>query len=411
LNVDFGADISYDQNNIPGYGGAQRTLLAPNLPDLMDAQGNLLWSYKGVDLTKYQFYGYLKTFSDMHNYNFNNTLRVSYKVLPGLVISANMGYSRNTTSEHSENPDAAQNPANASATASFATNNFQTIIVEPQIEYNHTWGKGVLDALVGGTYKKNIANSTDMQGVGYANDNFLGSINGASTVYTSDGSDIYKYSAGFARLKYVYDQKYIISLTGRRDGSSNFGPGKQFGNFGSAGLGWIFSEESLFKTILPFISYGKLSANYGTSGSDGIQSYQYQSFWQPLGSVSPFQGIKPDVPVNLFNPDYSWALKKSLNTALDLGFFHDRILLNATYYRDREGNQLIAYPLPNQVGLTSVIENLPATIQNSGWEFNLTSNNIKTDKFKWTTTFNISFNRNKLLAFPTLRLRLTDPCT
>jgi TonB-linked SusC/RagA family outer membrane protein len=244
LNVDFGADISYDQNNIPGYGGAQRTLLAPNLPDLMDAQGNLLWSYKGVDLTKYQFYGYLKTFSDMHNYNFNNTLRVSYKVLPGLVISANMGYSRNTTSEHSENPDAAQNPANASATASFATNNFQTIIVEPQIEYNHTWGKGVLDALVGGTYKKNIANSTDMQGVGYANDNFLGSINGASTVYTSDGSDIYKYSAGFARLKYVYDQKYIISLTGRRDGSSNFGPGKQFGNFGSAGLD-IFGRKSL----------------------------------------------------------------------------------------------------------------------------------------------------------------------
>jgi len=401
LTLDFGNDFGYDQNNSPT-GGAGDVLSPPNLPDLLDAQGNLLWNYKGLDLGSYQFYAGLKKTVLLQNYNFNNTFRVAYRVLPGLTFSTNVGYSRNTSAEHSINPKSSQEPAFASASTEFANNNFQTIIVEPQIDFSRMLGKGMFSALVGGTYKKNSSYQNTVEGLGYANDNFLGSINGAANVYSFDTYDAYKYSAGFARLKYVYDQKYILSLTGRRDGSSNFGPGHQFGNFGSVGAGWIFSEERVFKEALPFISYAKLSGNYGTSGSDGVASYQFQAFWQPLGAVPAFQGIAPDVPVNLLNPNYGWALKKSLNTALDLGLFHDRLLLNATYYRDREGNQLGGYPLSAQVGLPSVLENLPASVQNSGWEFSLNSTNIKTKDFSWNTNFNISFNRNKLLGFPNL---------
>jgi TonB-dependent starch-binding outer membrane protein SusC len=322
--------------------------------------------------------------------------------LPGLSFSANLGYSRNTSSEHSENPTSAQNPLYPDPSAEFTTNNFETINIEPQIDYNCTIGRGVLSSLVGGTYKNNNNNSNYIQGSGYSNDNFLGSVNGAARVFITDQTNLYRYAAGFARLKYVYDRKYILSLTGRRDGSSSFGPGRQFGNFGSVGAGWIFSEEKAFKIALPVISYAKISANYGTSGSDGIAAYQYQAFWQAVGYVPSFQGVQPNVPVNLYNPDYSWATKKSLNAALDLGFFHDRLLVNATYYRNREGNQLVGYPLPAHVGFPTVLENLPATIQNSGWEFSVTSNNIKTKDFTWTTTFNISFNRNKLISFPNL---------
>ena len=402
LIVDFGTDYGYDQNNSPGFGGNSKIMLPPNTPDLKDAQGNLIWSYEGVDISSLQFYAYLKQPEGIQNYNLNTSLHLGYRLLTGLTLSANLGYSRNTSNEHSEDPASSQDPLYASAYADFATNNLQTIIIEPQLDYTTTIGKGVLTTLVGGSYKKNTGNTTITSGTGYANDNFLGSINGAATVYSSDSYNIYKYSAGFARVKYVYDRKYIVSLTGRRDGSSNFGPGNQFGNFGSAGAGWIFSEERAFKTALPFISYAKLSGNYGTSGSDGIAAYQYQAFWQPLFYVPSFQGVQPNVPQNLYNPNYSWALKKSLNTALDLGFFHDRLLLNATWYRDREGNQLGGYPLPAQVGFSSVLENMPANVQNSGWEFSATSNNIKTKAIGWTTTFTISFNQNKLLSFPNL---------
>jgi TonB-linked SusC/RagA family outer membrane protein len=402
LTADFGMDYGYDQNNSGQFGGAQSILLPPNTPDLLDAQGNLVWTYKGVNIGNYQFYSYLKQPVGLDNYNLNTYLRLGYKICTGLSITANLGYSRNTSNEHSEDPLVAQYPLYANARASFGTNDFETINVEPQLDYTAKIGKGVLTALVGATYKKNLNTSTELDGSGYANDNFLGSINGAAYVSAEDNSTIYKYSAGFSRLKYVYNRKYIISLTGRRDGSSNFGPGHQFGNFGSAGAGWIFSEEKAFKSTLPVISYAKLSGNYGTSGSDGIAPYHYQSFWQPISDVPAFQGSQPDLPQNLYNPNYSWAVKKSLNVALDLGFFHDRVLLNATYYRDREGNQLGGYPLAIQTGFTQVLENLPANVQNAGWEFSATSTQIKTKNFSWSSTFNITFNRNKLLSYPNL---------
>ncbi|HTJ12573.1 MAG TPA: SusC/RagA family TonB-linked outer membrane protein [Dinghuibacter sp.] len=402
LTLDFGSDFGYDQNNSPGSGAGSSILLPPNTPDLKDAQGNLLWSYQGVDLSQYQFYQYSKKPDLTHNYNLNTTMRIAYKLMTGLTLSANMGYNRNTTSEHAIDPAAAQDPLYAYVTSTWATNNFETINIEPQLDYTTAIGKGMLTSLVGATYKKNTGYSNTVEGYGYANDNFLGSLNGAANVYANDNSTIYKYDAVFARLKYVYDQEYILSLTGRRDGSSNFGPGNQFGNFGSVGAGWIVSEEKAFKRAMPFMDYAKLSGSYGTSGSDGIAAYMYQPFWQPLTYVPAFQGFHPNAPQNLYNPNYSWALKKSLNLAADMGMFHDRLLLNVTWYRDREGNQLGGYPLPAQTGFTQVLENLPANVQNAGWEFSVTSNQIKRKNFSWSTTFNITFNRNKLLSFPNL---------
>ncbi|WP_254070830.1 SusC/RagA family TonB-linked outer membrane protein [Pedobacter sp. L105] len=403
FNIDLVNDFGYDQNNSPTFGGSQDILLAPNLPDLRDPAGNLIWNYKGADLGSYQFYSTLIQPANLQNYNYNSSLHLSYNLLKGLTVSANLGYSRNTTAEHSEDPSTAQDPMYAvNPNAAFGNTAAQTINIEPQINYTKTIGKGVFSALLGSTYKKNTSTSTLTAGYGYSNDNFLGSINGAATNYASDNSSIYRYSAAFARLNYIYDQKYIISLTGRRDGSSNFGPTHQFGNFGSAGAGWIFSEEKAFKNALPFFSYGKLSGSYGTSGSDGIQAYQYQSLYNPINNVPAFQGTKPSAPANLYNPDYSWALKKSLNVSLDFGLFTNRLLLNATYYRDREGSQLVGYQLPYQTGFSSVLGNLNANIQNKGYEFSATSTNIKTRDFSWTTRFNLSFNRNKLLSFPDL---------
>jgi len=404
FTVDMTTDFGYDQNNTAAFGGGQDIVLPPNLPSLLSPSGGLIWNYKGVDLTSDQFYSGLQKPTDLQNYNFNDAFHISYKILDGLTIGADFGYNRNTTSEHAINPLSAQNPAgyNVIATATFANTTYQTINLEPQIKYNKTFGKGVFSALVGSTYKKNTSYSTQITGSGYPNDNFLRSIDGATTVSAFDASNIYKYSAGFARINYIYNSEFILDLTGRRDGSSNFGPGRQFGNFGAVGAGWIFTEEKIFKNATSILSYGKLSGSYGTSGSDGIQAYQYNALYQTIQYVPGFQGSTPTTPYNLYNPDYSWALKKSLNVALDLGLFNNRLLFNATFYRDRESNQLVNYPLPIQSGLSSILGNLDATIQNQGFEFSIISTNIKTKDFSWKTNFNLSFNRNKLISFPNL---------
>jgi TonB-linked SusC/RagA family outer membrane protein len=404
LTVDMTTDFDYDQNTSAGYGGAQDIVLPPNLPGLLSPSGGLIWNYQGYDLTSDQFYAGLQQPTNLQNYNFNAAFHISYKIFDGLTIGADAGYNRNTTSEHSIDPTSSQNPAgyDVISTSTFANTTYQTINLEPQIKYNKNFGKGILSALIGSTYKKNTNYQNQVEGSGYTNDNLLQSINGAATLTAFDNSNIYKYSAGFARLNYIYDSEFILDLTGRRDGSSNFGPGQQFGNFGAVGAGWIFTEEKFFKNSPSILSYGKLSGSYGTSGSDGIQSYQYNSLYKIISNFPAFQGIVPTTPYNLYNPDYSWALKKSLNVALDLGLFNNRLLVNATYYRDRESNQLVNYPLPVQSGIASVLGNLDATVQNQGFEFAINSTNIKTKDFSWRTNFNLSFNRNRLISFPNL---------
>ncbi len=401
FNADFGTDIAYDENNSAGSPGTGLTL-APDFPDLLDPNGNLVWNYKGVDLTNYQTYTYLKQPSNIQSFNLNSTLRLSYQLAAGLDISTNLGYSRLTTQEYAAIPNKSLPPNGwQTSSASFGANIFQTINIEPQINYSKKIGLGQLSVLAGGAYKKSLTYTSDMRGNNYSDDDLLNSISGAATTTVSNSNTIYKYAGLFGRIGYIYDQKYIFNLTGRRDGSSNFGPGRQFGNFGSIGAGWIFSEENGFKKVLPFVSYAKLSGNYGTSGGDGIAPYQYQPFWQPYYG-NPFQGSKPYEPVNLFNPDYSWDTKKSLNIALNLGFLKDRLMVSAGWYRNRTGDQLVTYPLPSQAGFMTAVENLNATVQDMGWEFSVSSKNIVKKDFSWTTSFNLSFNRNKLLSFPGL---------
>lgn len=402
LTMDFGVDVGYDQNHSAGYAGNKDVLLPPNMPNLKNPDGSLVWTYKGVDVSQSQFYAYLLQPDNLQNYNINNALHLSYKIISGLSIGVTAGYNRNTTSEITELPAASQNPVYVYRSAQFAQNNYQTLNIEPQIDYNVTIGKGALSALIGGTYKKNINYQQNLEGTGYSSDLFLGSIEGASQVIASDQTTLYKYDAGFARLKYVYNQEFILSLGGRRDGSSNFGPGRQFGSFGSVGAGWIFTQEKPVTKALPFLSYGKLYGSYGTSGSDGIAPYSFQPFYKPNNYIPAVQGIQPNVPQNLYNPDYGWATKKSLNIALDLGFFHDRLLFNTIFYRDREGDQLGGYPQPIQTGFSQVLQNLPSNVQNQGWEFALTSTNVQGRDFTWKTNFNITFNSNKLLSFPNL---------
>lgn len=417
LTADFGTDYSYAHNN--NSASPQATAineLPPDLPDLIDPSGNLVWNYKGLDLGGvsagqsyfvYQQYAYLKQPYDLGKYNLGNSLQLNYKLLPDLTATINLGYSRFTTKETSKFPKSSMSPSSpySVGTANFGENEFETINIEPQVSYRHNFAKGIFTALVGATYKINNSHNQEITGTNYTNDAFLGSITAAGYIAGAFSNDLlYKYIGVYGRVNYIYNSRYIINITGRRDGSTNFGPGKQYGNFGSVGAGWIISEERFLKARQKLLSLLKLSANYGTNGSDGVAPYNYQAYWSvpdPL-LTAPFQNTRPYQPVNLYNPDYSWALKKTLNISLDIGLLQDNVLLNATWYRSVTGNQLVGALLPSQTGFTSVISNLDATLEDKGFEFTLSSTNIKTKHFTWTSNFNISFNRNKLLKFPDL---------
>ncbi|WP_246104200.1 SusC/RagA family TonB-linked outer membrane protein [Mucilaginibacter corticis] len=407
LSVQFGADYAYDKNNASAAPSVAAAMaLVPNFPEMVDPQGNLIWSYRNYHFSNLNQYSKLRQPASVQMYNLNNTARLAYQIIPNLSISTNIGYSRTDNKNYAAMPKNTLDPFTTylQSSATFTNSSYQAINIEPQATYEHQLGSGVLSALIGGTYKKQFSNSNTLTGSNYPNDDLLNSVGGAANIYAYDSNSIYKYTAIYARIGYLYDQKYIINLTGRRDGSSNFGPAHQFGNFGSIGLGWIFSEESSVKSNLPFLSFGKLSANYGTNGTDGVAPYSYQAFYDVAypTQYDTYQGARPFLPSNLYNPNYSWSIKKSYNVAVDLGFFGDRLLFNATGYLNRTSDELINYALPTQTGFPGVLGNFPATLQNKGLEFTINSTNIKTSNFKWNSTFNIGLNKNTLAAFPGL---------
>ena len=402
FTVDFGYDYSYERNNSAASPSLVSSILTPpNFPDLYTADGQPNWNYKGYNTSQFvQYSAALKQPSLLNVYNMKNSLALGYRILDGLKFNVNLGYNRLLSNEDQQIPASTVNPRNnPTSSASFTNNTFETINVEPQLNYQRDFGKGVFTALLGGTYKKSNESRIQLDATDFNDEALLGSIASAATIVPSDFYKPYKYSGVFARLGYTYDMKYIIQVSGRRDGSSNFGIGRKFADFGSVGLGWIFSQERLLKGLDKVLSFGKLSGSYGTVGNDATDPYRYQELFAADPDLPTFQGIRPLFPQNLFNPDYGWDTKKSLNIGLDLGFLKDRVLMNLTYYRDRTGNQLLSYTMPSQTGFQSVLSNSPAVVQNKGLEFNLTSKNIASRNFSWSTSFNISANRNKLIAF------------
>jgi TonB-linked SusC/RagA family outer membrane protein len=397
LTTSFTAMYSLTRSNMITLGGG--ISLPPNAPPIFDAQGKL--NYLGWQPVSYQF-----TFGSIlqpytHKTGFlNSQLQLQYQILKGLSIGANFGYSINKSSQKQFFPMASMDPAtNPKGRSIFGNNNGARFIVEPQLEYKSLLSKGELTTLIGNSIQQTSQDGNKITGDGYINDNLLGSISNAPIKNASDVSGEYKYASMFGRVTYNWANKYIINLSGRRDGSSRFGEGKQFGNFGAIGAAWIFTEENRISNHFKFLSFGKFRASYGSTGSDIIGDYAYLTRWS-ASNVPPYQASPSYVPLQHANPKLQWQVDKKMEFGMHLGFLGDRILMQLTWYRNRIGNQLITFPLPSATGFSYVTANFPATIENKGWEPSLTAKIIDKKDWKWSVNFNIGLNENKLLKFP-----------
>jgi len=367
--IDLTGSYGYEKNNIIQTDLTNYIDLPPDLPSLYDSNGNLNWSSNGFSFNNPL--AYLKLSYDANISNLLGDLRLQYRILPKLIFKTNLGYNNIELDEISTNPMSAQNPAyNPTGYSQFGNSNFESLIVEPQLTYQfQILKKGIFDCLIGASWQENLNNNDNIFAYGYTNDALLRSLDAASGTSTNSANTQYRYGAIFGRFNYTYDNKYVVNLTGRRDGSSRFGPENQFANFGAIGAAWIISKEQFFQKNLSFLSFGKVRFSYGTSGNDEIGDYKYLDTWTPTNL--PYQGVAGLSPTGLFNSQYGWEINKKLEAALETGFLQDRIQLTISWYRNRSSNQLVSYNLPSQTGFSSVIKNLPALIQNKGWEFGI----------------------------------------
>lgn len=375
-------------------------LLPPNAPALYDGNGQLNWENN-------TFNNPLAAYRNTYNNDqmqFLNNINASYEVVKNLTLKVNGGINYQAFEEWSLRPHTANNPSSGMTSAQSASSksnqNRFSMIVEPQINYVFKVGNHQVDLLAGGTYQRDTNTSAAIQGLGFESNVFINNIGAAQTKIVSDDvTTEYRYAALFGRINYQYAGKYILNLTGRRDGSSRFGPNNKFATFGAVGAAWIFSKENFLKES-PWLSFGKLRGSYGSSGSDNIGENQYLNTY--ITSTLIYNGVVGLLPSKLFNPDFSWEQTLKFETAVELGLFKNRLNLTAAYYDNRSSSQLLGYQLSAVTGFTSVLANLGATVQNKGWEFDVKGDLIRGDVFTWDAGFNISFPRNKLLSFPGL---------
>ncbi|WP_268225150.1 SusC/RagA family TonB-linked outer membrane protein [Sinomicrobium oceani] len=404
LNINFSVNYGIDQSDVPAYDNnsfiGMALTLPPNAPELYNEDGTLHWKEWEYSQWNNPLAAILNRTSSDEGHNIVANLGLSYQLFQGLLFKANMGYtnlSRDYKALFSKNeyrPEI-RDSQNHSSRERHATR--KSWIIEPQLAYNTPIGEGTLDGLIGITFQQNDSKNLIVTGEGFVSEALIGDLSAAESVNVINNQVIqYKYNALFARLSYNWRKKYFINLTGRRDGSSRFGPNKRFSNFWAVGGAWIFSEEPFMKKHFPFLSYGKFRGSYGTTGSDQIGDYEYLDAYE--ATVGP-NGL---YPTGLTNPDYSWEENKKLEAAIQLGFLQDRITLGVSWYRNRSSNQLVGFPLPSITGFSTVQANLPATVQNTGWEFEMSTLNINSNDFKWQTFVNLSIPNNKLVRFPNM---------
>ncbi|EHQ26827.1 SusC/RagA family TonB-linked outer membrane protein [Mucilaginibacter paludis] len=209
----------------------------------------------------------------------------------------------------------------------------------------------------------------------------------------------YTQTSFFGRLNYNYKGRYLFTATGREEGSSRFLNSHRWGFFPSGAFAWKFDEEK-FARSMSFLSTGKLRTSYGVTGNNQIGNFApYASL--NLSSTSGYSFGNATVPgvyaSSLGNSDLKWETTAQTDIGLDLGFFKDRLLFTFDAYRKITDNLLLNRDLAPSTGYSSAYQNI-GKVQNQGLEFTLSGTPVKTKNFSWDASFNISFNRNKVLA-------------
>jgi TonB-linked SusC/RagA family outer membrane protein len=408
FRLQFSGNYMVDKNELPQTDLTKMALqLAPDAPALYKSDGTLNWAPNSLGNSTWTN-PLIYTLSRYKNQTSNlvSNAILGYRIIPGLEIKSSFGYTNMQTDDYYPSPLTTIKPENRASTsrsAIYGSRNLNSWIIEPQITYNTKISEGKLDFLFGGTVTLNNYKSGFILGSGYNSDEVLENIQAAATV-TVRGQVIgqYKYNALFSRLNYNWNNKYLVNLTARRDGSSRFGPQTQLHNFGSIGAGWIVSSERFMQKISP-LSFLKLRASYGTTGNDQIGDYAFLSTYSNLSNQGlPYQNTTGLSPNGLPNPLLEWEETKKLQAGIDIGLYKDRILINGTYSRNRSSNQLLRYNLPSFVGFDNLLLNFPATVQNTSWEFSLQTANIRSKQFGWSTGFNLTIPKNKLNEFPNI---------
>ncbi|HEV7348036.1 TonB-dependent receptor [Telluribacter sp.] len=259
-----------------------------------------------------------------------------------------------------------------------------------------------VDAVVGMSFQRSDATYNSVEGREFPSNAYQRITSAARITSGSSTGSNFSFLSYFARANYRFANKYLLSLSGRLDGSSRFGENNRYGFFPAASAGWIISDEAFMQGV-PSLSLLKLRASYGLTGNAEITSVSpagvtFLNNFAARGLYSGgsgYAGVPGQSPSQIENPDLRWEQTAQTDIGLDFGFFGGRLSGEIDYYTKNTRDLLLNVNVPGTSGFRTQLRNV-GRLENKGWEFVLNTQNTTGD-FQWNTSLNLSGNRNKIL--------------
>ena len=327
-------------------------------------------------------------------------LFAEFELVDNLKIRSSFGGDYNKTTEEYFAPSSFGNYrtpiANTTSQGAKYDTTRENFIVENVLNYRKEINKHSFDLLLGHSYQQEFRNETDLESLDFADDN-IRNVSGATAINAESRSSKWALDSYFTRLQYDFDNKYTLSASIRRDGSSRFGDNTKYGNFASLSGGWVLSNESFFPED-SFVNYAKVRASWGETGNSQISDFGSVSLITQDNYVvdgTLTSGVNTSTSPN---PDLSWETNTATNFGLDLGFMNNKLFLTAEYYISNTTDLLLDVPVPQQTGFSQSLQNI-GEIENKGFELELKGRDFSiTDEFKIGFNANFSTTENEVKA-------------
>ncbi|UKM63851.1 TonB-dependent receptor [Flavobacteriaceae bacterium GSB9] len=327
-------------------------------------------------------------------------LSASFQLMDGLKLSTNIGHSNENVSRFTNIPSTHPAGEGQGGTASISKYKNTNILAETNLTYDKQINDdNHISLLAGYSYQRFVTENTFTSANNFVSDATQWNLIQSGTIQSNTSfKDANRLSSYYGRINYKLKERYLLTFTLRRDGSSRFGANNKWGTFPSGALAWNMADEDFMANSK--ISNLKLRLGYGITGNQEIPNNLYKEQLSIAGSaiyVFGGEAIPSVLPTNYQNPDLKWEETSQLNLGVDFGLFGQRITGSIDYYMKKTTDLLLEF----STAAPSVVQTQWANVgevENKGFEFNLSSDIINNENLTWSTNLNFSTNKNEVIS-------------
>ncbi|WON94032.1 TonB-dependent receptor [Sphingobacterium sp. UGAL515B_05] len=398
--LQVGANLSVNKTNaqIAPTGIVNALLIMPSTATVYEANGAYTLRNPFENIFANPIATLKETTNNSNGLRILGTSFAQYRILKGLQAKVLVGVDLNSRDDKYYLPSYIYEGAGTKGKASLGNFDGTSWLNENTLNYTGSIGQHNFNALLGFTQQESKNEIFNAGAENFVTDELLfNSLQSGSTI-VRPSSDSYSWGlhSYLARINYNYANKYYVSASLRRDGSSRFGADNKWGNFPSVALSWRVANESFFKEIFPAVNDFKIRTSFGTTGNQEIGQYQSLSTLYSLNYLFGNNVVAGFAPQRIPNKNLGWESTLQYDGGFDISLFNNRLQFTADYYYKKTKDLLLNVEIPWTSGYATSLQNF-GSVSNRGLELSLKSRNLQ-GRVSWNTDFNFSFNRNKVLT-------------